>query len=61
MTARVDAGAFSTHPGSVQVGLRALEHEGAILDPLERRASAARRPALDEGLELPGADEAPER
>ena len=61
MTACVDAGAFSTHPGSVQVGLGALEHEGAVLDPLERCASTARRLAIDERLELPGADEALER
>jgi len=38
-----------------------LEQEQAVFDPLEVCSSAAGRSALDEGLELPGADQAPER
>ena len=55
------AGAFSTHPGSVHSAVRVLEDERTVLDPIERRATATRRPPLDERLELPGADQPRER
>ena len=38
-----------------------LEEELSALDPLEGRPSLTRRPALHEGLELPGSGETPER